>query len=127
MQAGFALLEAGVVRRSHAANIMMKNMLDLCISAISWWAVGWGIAFGTSNSAGLIGLSQYFGKGVADVSQWFYQFTFAATVSTIDSGSVAERMRFFPYLALSLFMTAWTYPVMVHWCWNPGGFLARAG
>ena len=101
MQAGFALLEAGVVRRSHAANIMMKNLLDLCISAVSWWAVGWGIAFGASGEWGVIGTDQFWGVGVSDVAHFFFQFTFAATVSTIDSGSVAERMRFFPCVGYS--------------------------
>lgn len=106
MQAGFALLEAGVVRRSHAANIMMKNLLDLCISAVSWWAVGWGIAFGASGEWGVIGTDQFWGVGVSDVAHFFFQFTFAATVSTIDSGSVAERMRFFPCVVYSPLVVA---------------------
>ena len=50
MQAGFAMVESGFTRSKNAVNIMMKNMMDLSIGTISFWAVGFGIMFGTGNA-----------------------------------------------------------------------------
>jgi ammonium transporter, Amt family len=127
MQGGFALLEAGAVRATTATNIMLKNLADLILGGLIWWAVGWSFAFGSSaTSAGIIGTGQFFGRNMSDFPLFFFQFSFAATTSTIDSGAVAERMKFIPYMALSTFMTAWTYPLVAHWVWG-GGFMARWG
>jgi Amt family ammonium transporter len=55
----------------------------------------------------------------------FFQLSFATTTATIDSGAVAERMKFVSYLALSAWMSAWTYPVVAHWVWSANGFLYK--
>jgi Amt family ammonium transporter len=126
MQAGFALLEAGSVRSTSSVNIMMKNIGDLCIGMFAYYTVGWMFAYG-SEGGSFIGWSNGFMIDVYDLSGFFFQFSFAATASTIDSGAVAERMRFLPYLALSAWMTAWIYPVVSHWAWDSKGWLFEKG
>jgi ammonia channel protein AmtB len=62
-----------------------------------------------------------------DYNLWFFQYSFAATASTIDSGAVAGRFSFDAYVLLSFFLTGWTYPVVVHWVWANGGILSNLG
>lgn len=64
---------------------------------------------------------------MTDNAAWFFQFSFAATASTIDSGGVAERMKLHWYLLLSFYMTGWTYPVVAHWVWDANGWLLGLG
>merc|ERR1719440_539457 len=109
MQAGFSLLEAGSVSAKNSTNILFKNLLDACISAISFYACGYAFAFGDpnpddelptfshSNETGnfFIGLSNFFltaedGNGYRS---FFFQWAFAATAATIVSGAVAERIK----------------------------------
>lgn len=128
MQGGFALVEAGGVRKSNSINIMMKNVADLCVGAFAFWMFGWGVAYGEGEgSNSFIGSGEFFGVGMTSLSLWFFQFSFAATTSTIDSGAVAERFKFIPYLCLSFFMTAFTYPIVAHWVWSSKGFLNQWG
>merc|ERR1739838_1276270 len=86
MQAGFAFLEAGSVRSKNTVNILIKNMLDLLIGGLSYWAIGWAIAYGESGN-GFIGTSQFFSYHMEHGKYpfWFFQFVFAATAATIVS------------------------------------------
>jgi Amt family ammonium transporter len=130
MQAGFALVEAGFVRARNVTNIMMKNFFDLSIGAIAFWAIGFGIMFGTGNS--IFGKEWFFLKDLPDVypgltipgfAFFFFQFAFAATAATIASGAMAERTEFKGYLIYSGLVTAFIYPLVGHWIWG-GGWLA---
>ncbi|MFQ5471650.1 MAG: ammonium transporter [Dehalococcoidia bacterium] len=125
MQAGFAMVEAGFVRSKNVTNILMKNVMDVAVGAIAFWAVGWAIAYGVSgeSSNGLIGDGQFFLSGFDDYASWFFQFAFAATAATIVSGAMAERTRFRAYLFYTVFITAIIYPVVVHWAWDGNGWL----
>ena len=128
MQAGFAMVEAGFVRTKNVANILMKNMLDVSVGAIAFWAVGWAFAYGFSeggSSNGFIGTSQFFLSGDFgdDYAGWIFQFAFAATAATIVSGAMAERTAFHGYLFYTVFITAIIYPVVVHWAWSGDGWL----
>lgn len=125
MQAGFAMLEAGFVRSKNVANILMKNILDVSAGAIAFWAVGWGIAYGFSGDAtnGFFGNGHFFLVGFDDWASWIFQFAFAATAATIVSGAMAERTAFRAYLLYSVFITAFIYPVVVHWVWDGNGWL----
>jgi ammonium transporter, Amt family len=126
MQAGFALVEAGFVRSKNTINIMMKNILDGCVGAISFWAVGWAFAYGVDGdgeAGGFIGWGNFFLHDFDDYASWIFQFAFAATAATIVSGAMAERTRFQAYLFYSIFISAIIYPVVVHWVWDGNGWL----
>jgi Amt family ammonium transporter len=132
MQAGFALVEAGFTRAKSVANIMMKNLMDFMAGVIAFFCVGYAFAFGTGND--FIGNSGYFlGNGAADIVDgltvdvfvfFVFQLAFAATAATIVSGAMAERTKFKSYFLYSLGITAFIYPVVVHWLWG-GGWLAQ--
>jgi len=136
MQTGFALLEAGIIRQNSAVNALMENFIDAGLTALIWWAVGFGIAFGASQN-GLFGTS-LFAPGIAEMNQpfgslnvsvltmFFFQFAFAATASTITTGAMAERTDFLGDLIYSAVIAALIFPVVVHWVWG-GGWLAQRG
>jgi len=127
MQAGFAMLCAGSVRAKNAKNIMLKNVLDACVGAIGFWSFGYGIAYGNENGGNwFCGDSLFFLVDYEDSNLyegWFFQFAFAATAATIVSGSVAERCHMGAYVGYSTVLTAWVYPVVVHWIWSGDGWL----
>jgi len=129
MQAGFGLVEAGLTRAKNVANIMAKNMVDMCVGALAFWAVGYGIAFGSGN---LIGTDKFFLSGFEDgafdglysgYTPFFFQVVFAAAAVTIASGAMAGRTQITGYIAFSVAMTAVIYPVVVHSFWSGEGIL----
>lgn len=129
MQAGFALLEAGFTRSKNVVNIMMKNLMDFAMAALAFWAIGWGIAYGSS-AGGFIGVSDFFvgydpnEAGAAPLlASWLFQVVFAGTAATIVSGAMAERTKFGSYLIYSAIISMLVYPVVVHWIWSGSGWL----
>lgn len=123
MQAGFAFVESGFTRAKNAAHIMMKNVLDMSMGALSFWLIGFGIMFGATN--GLFGTDHFLlspdnggGDGQWEYTFWMFQVVFAATAATIVSGAMAERTRFAAYLIYSVAITAIIYPVFGHWAWG---------
>ena len=132
MQAGFALLEAGLIRQTSVVNALLENFMDAGLTAICWWLVGFGLAFGT-DSGGLIGTSLFapgmsvmntpFGP-VGMLTFFFFQFAFAATASTIATGGMAERTDFIGDVIYSGLIALVIYPIVVHWIWG-GGWLAQ--
>jgi Amt family ammonium transporter len=129
MQAGFALVEAGLTRAKSVANIMMKNLMDFCAGAVAFWAVGYAFAFGSGND--FIGSEGWFlGDGAFQYGTltvpvtFVFQTAFAATAATIVSGAMAERTKFKSYFLYSIVISAIIYPIVVHWNWG-GGWLAQ--
>ena len=132
MQAGFALVEAGLTRAKNVANIMMKNLMDFCVGALLFFAVGYAIAFGgdMTGAGKFIGGDGWFltGDGVftygtLDKFVFFtFQVAFAATAATIVSGAMAERTQFRTYVIYSAVISAVIYPIVVRWQWG-GGWL----
>lgn len=120
MQAGFALLESGMVRAKNTINVILKNVADMAVGTIGFWLIGYGLMFGT-NPSGLIGLDA-FAPGPGDIEPigFVYQVMFAATAATIVSGAVAERMRFWAYLVGSTAITVCIYPLFGAWAWGGG-------
>lgn len=122
MQAGFAMVEAGFTRAKNACNIMMKNMMDFSVGAIAFWAVGFGLMFGTTN--GFFGTSDFFLGGAVGADApwnyafWMFQVVFAATAATIISGAVAERTKFSAYLVYSVIVSGLIYPIFGGWAWG---------
>jgi Amt family ammonium transporter len=128
MQAGFGMVEAGLIRTKNAANVLMKNLVDFSFAALGFFMFGYAIMFGGDGP--LVGTSGWFLAGAETAADgvpleafWLFQAVFAGTAATIVSGAVAERMRFNAYLAYSFLITAFVYPVVGHWVWG-GGWLA---
>ena len=86
---------------------MIKNLLDAFIGGVSYWAIGYGLAYGEDKGGGFIGSNNFFGidDGYDKYPEWFFQFVFAATAATIVSGAVAERCQFFAYFIYSIIVT----------------------
>jgi Amt family ammonium transporter len=132
MQAGFALLAAGLTRSKNVANIMMKNLMDFCLGVLMFFVIGYAIAYGTS-TGGLFGSDGFFLSGTPDPDadltkpvDFLFQAAFAATAATIVAGALAERTKFKAYIIYSVVITALIYPVVVHWQWG-GGWLSEFG
>ena len=106
---------------------MMKNIMDAAFGACIFMTIGWGLAWGESDSSGFVGTTQFFLVGCKDIYAVMWNFSFAATASTIDSGAVAERMSFTAYLIVSTIVTGIIYPIVSHWVWHPEGWLAKRG
>ena len=132
MQAGFALVEAGLTRAKNVVNILAKNMSDAIVGITAFYAVGFAFAFGGTGrwigSEGFflddVPLTEPFVLNLTGATFFFFQAVFAATAVTIVSGAMAERMKFPAYLVFSLIMCSIIYPVVVHWTWG-GGLISR--
>ncbi|XP_010496836.2 PREDICTED: ammonium transporter 1 member 2-like [Camelina sativa] len=127
MQIGFALLTAGSIRSKNIMNVMLTNIMDACIGAISYFIFGFAIAFGPSN--GFIGyhhnffaLNSFPDSSGYDFSFFLFQWTFAITPSGITSGSMAERTQFIAYLMYSFYLTGFVYPTVSRWFWSSNGW-----
>lgn len=128
MQAGFAMLETGMARSKNAVNVMMKNYMDLCVGSLLFWAIGYGLMFGT-NPTGLFGIDHF---ALSHASDWdytllFFQIMFASTAATIVSGAMAERTNYFGYLLGAMGISAIIYPIFGSWAWGETGWLKQLG
>jgi Amt family ammonium transporter len=132
MAAGFLCLEVGLVRSKNAAMQSMKNVLLYSIAGLMFWLVGYNMAYpGESILGGLLGttpgpwspppLDESHGDYAAS-SDWFFQMVFVATAASIVSGTVAERVKLWGFLAFTAVLTAFIYPIVVSWEWG-GGYL----
>lgn len=129
MQVGFGMLEAGTVQRKNIKNILIKNILDVCITGLSFWLVGYALAFGCSaDEPNHDTCPKYFGdndfmleaRDDDSLVDWFFQFTFISTSVTIVSGCVCERMELLAYLLVSLSISTFVYPFVAHSVWGFG-------
>ncbi|NDV44340.1 ammonium transporter [Flagellimonas sediminis] len=140
MQAGFTLVEVGFTRSKNSGNIIMKNFMDLAIGSVMFWALGYGIMYGSDLVAGGFFRSSpsdqgYFFFSATDWYNLFFQTVFCATAATIVSGAIAGRTKFSTYLIFSAVMTTLIYPISGSWYWpfdddawlNTAGFIDFAG
>jgi Amt family ammonium transporter len=130
MQAGFAMVEAGLTRFKNTGNIIMKNLMDFAVGTIVFWLLGFGLMFGT-DAGGFIGTPDLFIQNNYDSSFPSYAFVifqtvFCATAATIVSGAMAERTKFISYLIYSAMISMIIYPISGHWIWG-GGWLSQLG
>ena len=119
MQAGFAMLESGMVRSKNAVNVIMKNYIDMAFCSLAFWAVGYGLMFG-SNTTGFFGTDHF---ALHNTDSWSYtlllfQIMFAATTATIVSGALAERIRYWPYVISAILISSFIYPLFGSWAWG---------
>lgn len=134
MQAGFAILEAGLTRQKNCNNVLMKNIMDFAIGSIIFLVVGFGLMFGES-LGGIVGITGFIDPTSLNLSQFealsptvfiFFLTVFCATAATIVSGAMAERTKFSSYLIYTLVISLVIYPISGHWIWG-GGFLSKIG
>ena len=140
MAAGFAMLEAGLVRAKNTAEILTKNITLYAVACIMYMLVGYNIMYGDSVNSVIPGLSFLLGADntleevlasngetyYSNLSDFFFQVVFVATAMSIVSGAVAERMKLWAFLAFAVVMTGFIYPVQGFWKWG-GGFLDGLG
>lgn len=132
MAAGFAMLEAGLVRSKNTTEILTKNFVLYAIACTTYLVVGYNIMYVDNAEAGwlpsfgaLIG-SQADGADHSLESDFFFQVVFVATSMSVVSGAVAERMKLWAFLIFSVVFTTFIYTIEGYWTWG-GGFLSAAG
>ena len=150
MAAGFAMLESGLVRTKNTAAICLKNIALYSLAGIMFYIVGYAVMY-TDVDGGWIGTFDFFynpseaelallnaeeatpeqaaavvGNGYSVMSDWFFQMVFVATAASIVSGTLAERIRIFPFLVFTVLLSALIYPIQASWVWG-GGWLAEMG
>jgi Amt family ammonium transporter len=119
MAAGFAMLEAGLVRAKNTTEILTKNVLLFAIACTMYMVVGYDIMY-----SGGIFLDGIVGDGVADEwtyapsADFFFQVVFVATAMSIVSGAVAERMKLWAFAIFAVAMTGFIYPMEGGWTWG---------
>ncbi len=132
MQAGFAMVEAGLTRAKNAAHMMLKNLLDFVVGATGFSLVGYHIAFSGGDYVGFTWLwaGPTEAAGVAPnltmATHLVFNLGFAAAAATIVSGAVAERVQFKAYFIYAFVISALVYPIVVSWVWG-GGWLTQLG
>jgi len=142
MAAGFAMLEAGLVRTKNTTEILAKNIGLFAIACIMYMLVGYNIMYPAEAINSFVpGISFLLGAdhSVADVlaggddapyysgmSDFFFQVVFVATAMSVVSGAVAERMKLMSFFIFAIVFTAVIYPVEGYWKWG-GGFLDGLG
>ena len=149
MAAGFAMLESGLVRTKNTASICLKNIALYSIAGLMYYLIGYSLMY--VDVDGLIGsfsllynpapaelalinadeatpelVGAVVEGGYASMSDWFFQMVFVATAASIVSGTLAERIKVWPFLAFVVVLTGVIYPIQGSWSWG-GGFLAELG
>jgi len=137
MAAGFAMLESGLVRSKNTATICLKNIALYSIAGFMFYVVGYNLMY-AGVDGGFFGSLQIWGGdntdalagnfdgGYAAQSDWFFQMVFVATAASIVSGTLAERIKLWPFLAFVVILTGFIYPIQGAWQWG-GGWLSEAG
>ena len=120
MAAGFAMLEAGMVRTKNVTAILTKNIALYSVACIAFYLIGYNLMYGEGNAVLGSGfaLSGTSADGHSLLSDFFFQVVFVATAASIVSGTVAERVRFWPFMTFTLVLTAIIYPIQGHWTWG---------
>ncbi|MFU1478809.1 ammonium transporter [Roseovarius sp. C7] len=141
MAAGFAMLEAGLVRGKNVTMQLTKNMALFSLASIFYYVLGYNLMYpgdgwtvsGILGAFSVTGLEPVGLEGAepdltyASVgSDFFFQLMFCAATASIVSGALAERIKLWPFLAFTIVLTAVIYPIQASWKWG-GGFLDAAG
>ena len=131
MAAGFAMLESGMVTSKSVSVICAKNIGLLSISGIMFWMFGYNLAYGIPEG-GYIGKfipwsdASAVDTGYSDGSDWYFQMVFCATTISIVSGTLAERIKLWPFFLFAAILSGILYPIVMGWQWG-GGWLASIG
>ncbi len=131
MAAGFAMLESGMVTSKSVSVICAKNIGLFSIAGIMFWLVGYNLAYGIPEG-GFIGKfipwsdSSKLETGYSAGSDWYFQMVFCATTVSIVSGTLAERIKLWPFFLFAAILSGIIYPIVMGWQWG-GGWLAARG
>jgi ammonium transporter, Amt family len=136
MAAGFAMLEAGLVRSKNVTMQLTKNIALFAVASIMYWLVGYNLMY-PGDAWTIAGLVGGFGPAViqgdiaadaayATGSDFFFQLMFCATTASIVSGTLAERIKLWPFMIFTVVLTGFMYPIEASWQWG-GGWLSEAG
>ncbi|MCF4096902.1 ammonium transporter [Maritalea sp. P4.10X] len=135
MAAGFAMLEMGLVRSKNVSMQGLKNIALYSIAGIMFWFTGYNLMY-TGVDGGFIGSFGPYNfpapgaddgaAGYSVASDWFFQMVFCATTASIVSGTMAERIKFWPFLIFTAILTGILYPITGSWQWG-AGWLAEMG
>lgn len=139
MAAGFCMLEAGLVRNRNVATMCLKNIGLYSIAGVMYYLVGYNlmylgvdggwigsVAWWIADDSAALAEAADFSGGYAAASDWFFQMVFVATAASIVSGTLAERIRVFPFLIFTAILTGLIYPIQGAWQWG-GGWLSEMG
>jgi len=137
MNAGFAMVEAGMCRQKNAVNILAKNLFVFALAVTAYWFCGYSLMYGDPVAAGWLYFNSLFfdptvtpeiiaSDGLVPTVDFLFQAAFAGTAATIVSGLVAERVKFGEFVIFALVLTAVIYPISGSWQWN-GGWLSELG
>jgi Amt family ammonium transporter len=143
MAAGFAMLEAGLVRTKNVAMQCTKNITLFAVAAVGYYLIGYNLMYpggawtiGDADTGGYLGkfaLAALEGVGIdasgadnieyaSTASDFFFQLMFCATTASIVSGTLAERIKLWPFLLFTTILVTLIYPIQASWDWG-GGFL----
>ncbi|MBB3992473.1 Amt family ammonium transporter [Sulfitobacter undariae] len=135
MAAGFSMLEAGLVRSKNVTTQLTKNIALFALAAIMYWLVGYNIMY-PGDAWTIQGVLGSFGTkdikttidagGYSNASDFFFQLMFCATTASIVSGTLAERIKLWPFLIFTVILTGFIYPIEASWQWG-AGWLSDAG
>ncbi|MGI9402056.1 MAG: ammonium transporter [Rhizobiaceae bacterium] len=136
MAAGFAMLEAGLVRSKNVSMQCVKNIGLYSIAGIMYWLIGYNLMY-TDVNGGYIGSFSFayafdavggnaLDTGYSTASDWFFQMVFVATAASIVSGTLAERIKLWPFLIFVVVLTGFIYPIAGSWQWG-AGWLSEMG
>jgi ammonium transporter, Amt family len=138
MAAGFAMLEAGLVRSKNVTVQLTKNIALFAIAGLMYWIMGYNLMYPAEWSVNLW-LGEIFSFAVLDPvgsadlensysvgSDFFFQLMFCATTASIVSGTLAERVKLWPFLIFTFVLTGFIYPIEASWQWG-GGWLSEMG
>ena len=147
MAAGFSMLEAGLVRAQNTATICLKNVALYAIAGLMFYLIGYNLMYADVPEGGFIGTFKIFynpsveelalmaaedgeeareaaavynAASYSRMSDWFFQMVFVATAASIVSGTVAERIKLWPFLIFVAVLTAFIYPIQGAWSWGQG-------
>ena len=147
MCAGFTMLESGSVRTKNASTICLKNIGIYSIAGIAYFVIGYNLMYvdivggfigsfnllygSSADEIALLGgdvsaTAAVVENGYSTMSDWFFQMVFVATAASIVSGTLAERVKMWPFFLFTLILTAFIYPVVGAWTWG-GGWLDQMG
>ena len=149
MAAGFAMLESGLVRSKNTASICLKNIALYSMAGIMFYLVGYNLMYVdvgsymgsfsllynpsgaeldliNADEASDAMVAEVVGNGYSVMSDWFFQMVFVATAASVVSGTIAERMKIWPFMIFVIALSAILYPIQASWTWG-GGFLSEMG